>query len=170
MCQWARTISHKKSESRVSTFRGFHRTMDFEDLGLCFHFGWQCSLHAEFHGLDNTSIMKSVVVRSGGLVHHFHKLHFKWITPLLLTVSKMKIIPQILYHMELLLNNKWVQVLFDPDIAGSGWEVPDKTYWPHSSMKSLHGFVNLLQWSECFQFLSTSTHYKGYSAFHSLFH
>lgn len=30
--------------------------------------------------------------------------------------------------MELLLNNKWVQALFDPDIADSGWEVPDKTY------------------------------------------
>ena len=39
--------------------------MDFDGLGLCFSFGRWCCLHAEFYSLNGTSIIESVVLRSG---------------------------------------------------------------------------------------------------------
>ena len=44
--------------------------MNFDGLGLCFCFGgWYC-LHEEFYSLNSTSVMESVVVKSGGLLHN----------------------------------------------------------------------------------------------------
>lgn len=41
--------------------------MDFEGFVLQFHFGrWYCP-YTEFYSLSGTSIMESVVLRSGGL-------------------------------------------------------------------------------------------------------
>lgn len=42
--------------------------MDFDGSGLCFHFGRWYHLCAEFNGLNGTSIMESVVPRSGHLL------------------------------------------------------------------------------------------------------
>lgn len=44
--------------------------MDFDRLGLCFHFGRWCCLCAEFYGLEWYCIMASVVLRFGGLLQH----------------------------------------------------------------------------------------------------
>lgn len=42
--------------------------MDFDGLSLCFHFGRWYHLCAEFNGLNGSSIMESVVPRSGHLL------------------------------------------------------------------------------------------------------
>lgn len=44
------------------------RAVDFDGLGLCFHFSKECCLHAEFYGLNVTSIMELVVLRSESLL------------------------------------------------------------------------------------------------------
>lgn len=49
-------------------FRDFPRTMGFDGCGLSFHSGRWCGLHAEFYGLNSTSIMGSDVLRSGTLL------------------------------------------------------------------------------------------------------
>jgi hypothetical protein len=47
--------------------------MDFDGLGLCSHFGRWCCLSAEFYGFNGTSVVESVVLRSGSLLQcHFH--------------------------------------------------------------------------------------------------
>lgn len=57
----------KKPKSKVSPFRDVLNIRYFE-LGLCFHFGrWYC-LHAEFYGINGTSVIDSVVPKSGGLL------------------------------------------------------------------------------------------------------
>ena len=43
--------------------------MDSVGLGLSLHFGRRYGVLAEFDGLNGTSIMASVVLRSGGLLH-----------------------------------------------------------------------------------------------------
>jgi hypothetical protein len=58
----------QKPKDQVSIFKDFPRTMDFDGLGLCFHFGWCNCLCAEFYGLNSTPIMEWVVLRSGGLL------------------------------------------------------------------------------------------------------
>lgn len=43
--------------------------MDFDGLGICFHFDRWCHLYlcAEFNGLNGTSVMETVVPKSGHL-------------------------------------------------------------------------------------------------------
>ena len=50
--------------------------MDFDELGLCFHFSRQCCLLAEFYSLNGTSIMESAVLRSGAYYG------INWVLPL----------------------------------------------------------------------------------------
>jgi hypothetical protein len=68
--QLTRTVRGRaiEAKSKVSTFRDFLRTMDFDGLGLCFHFGRWCCQSAEFYSLNGTSIMESLVLRSGALL------------------------------------------------------------------------------------------------------
>lgn len=56
----------QKPKSKVSPFRDILNIRYF-GLGLCFHFGmWYC-LHAEFFfGINGTSIIDSVMLKSGG--------------------------------------------------------------------------------------------------------
>lgn len=56
-----------KDVRKVRTFRDFARTVDVDGLGVWFHFGSWCCLPVEFYGLNGTSVIKSVVLRSGGL-------------------------------------------------------------------------------------------------------
>lgn len=71
--QLARTISQKQNykiqKSKVSTFRYFPRTMDFD--GLCLFFfilagGTVCVLCLQFYDLNDHISMVSVVLRSEG--------------------------------------------------------------------------------------------------------
>lgn len=58
----------QKSKSKLSIFLDFRLTMDFDVLGLYFHFGtWYC-LRAELCGLNGVSVMESVVLSSGALL------------------------------------------------------------------------------------------------------
>lgn len=67
--QLPRTVSQKQNyrnpKSKVSTFRDVSRTTGLGGLGLCFSFVRWGSLHVRFNGLNGTSIIESVVVRSG---------------------------------------------------------------------------------------------------------
>lgn len=58
----------QKPKGKVSTFRDFPRTVDFDRIGLCSPFGRWCCLHAGFRGLNGTSTTWAVVLRSGGLL------------------------------------------------------------------------------------------------------
>lgn len=62
-------IPKNKNSCKVSTFKDLPITMDFDGLGICFHFGRWCHLYlcAEFNGLNGTSIMETIVTRSGHL-------------------------------------------------------------------------------------------------------
>lgn len=52
-----------KPRRKVSAFREPLRTVDFDELGLRFHFGsWGCLLHAEFYALNGVSILESDVL------------------------------------------------------------------------------------------------------------
>lgn len=63
--QLTRTVNQKRND-RSPKAKSVHlesfRTLDFDGSGLCFHFGRWCYVCAVFYG---TSIMKSVVLRSG---------------------------------------------------------------------------------------------------------
>lgn len=66
--QLTRTVTQKQKH-----IRDFPRTVDFDGLGLCFHFGWWCCLCAdlvvsELYDLKGTSIIESGVLRSGALL------------------------------------------------------------------------------------------------------
>ena len=54
----------------VRVFKEIPRTMDCDEFGLCFHCGRWCSLHAEIYSLNVTSIMESVMLRSGVLLYY----------------------------------------------------------------------------------------------------
>lgn len=49
--------------------------MDFDGLVLVFHFGWWYYLHTEFYDLSGTSIIESVVLRSGTLLQQDRGTH-----------------------------------------------------------------------------------------------
>lgn len=67
--QLTKTVSQKQSyrsqKSKLSTFRDFSRTMGLGGLDLCFSFVWWGYLRVRFKGLNDISIMESVVLRSG---------------------------------------------------------------------------------------------------------
>ena len=69
--QLTRTVSRKRNQqklkNKVSTIRNFP-SLDFHELGCCFHFGRWCCLCAAFYGPSGTSLMESVMLRSEGLV------------------------------------------------------------------------------------------------------
>lgn len=75
------TVSQKQNygspKGKVSTFKDFHRTMDFDGLGLCFHFWQVFCLRAEFYNLNGNPIMESVVLRSGCLLKAGALLRFQ---------------------------------------------------------------------------------------------
>lgn len=52
----------QKPKIKVSTFREFPLTMDFDGLSLCSYFGSCCCLCARFQVLSGTSIMVLVVL------------------------------------------------------------------------------------------------------------
>ena len=53
----------QKPKSKVNMFRDFPGTMGFDGLGLCFSF-----VRLLFYSLNGTSIMESIVLRSGALL------------------------------------------------------------------------------------------------------
>ena len=61
--------NYRSQKGKARTFRDFPITMDFDGLGLCFSFGRWCYLCAEFCSLNGTSIVESVVLRPGVLLH-----------------------------------------------------------------------------------------------------
>lgn len=56
----------QKLKSKVSTFRDFPRTLDFDGFGLCFSFGRGCCPLAEFYSINGAFSMESTVLASGG--------------------------------------------------------------------------------------------------------
>lgn len=60
-------VELQKAKSKISMFRDFPRTVGVGGLGLCFSFGGQWYLHADFFSLKGNSIMESVVQGLGAL-------------------------------------------------------------------------------------------------------
>jgi hypothetical protein len=60
--------NYTHTHTTISTYRDFPRTINFDELGLCFCFGRLCSLCAEFYGLNDTFIIESVVPKVQNLL------------------------------------------------------------------------------------------------------
>ena len=72
---FARSRTRKVKKARLAHYTVFSRTMNFDELSLCFYFGrWYC-VHAEFYVLNGTSIIESVVIRSQDLLYSGTLLH-----------------------------------------------------------------------------------------------
>ena len=60
----------QKPKGKVSTFRDFPRTIDFDGSGLCFHLGRYYCPCGRVLWPNGTSIMESVMLRSAGLLSY----------------------------------------------------------------------------------------------------